>query len=65
MTRSQGKPLSKDEIKRIQMLLTETDLSMTMIAERMNCTRSSISRINKELQIRSYKGQRTNWAVAG
>ncbi len=65
MTRSQGKPLSEDEIKRIRMLLTDKDLSMAMIAERMNCTRSPLSRINKDLEIRAYKGQRSNWAVAG
>ncbi len=65
MARSQGIPLTKDEIKRIRMLLTDTDLSMATIAERMNCTRSSIARINKELQIRSYNGQRSTWAVAG
>ena len=65
MSRSQGKPFTKDEIQRIQTLLKDTDLSMTMIAERMNCTRSSIARINKEFLIRSYKGQRNHWAAAG
>ena len=65
MSRSQGKPISKDEIQRIQMLLADTDMTMAMIAERMNCTRSSIARINKEFQIRSYNGQRTRWATAG
>ena len=61
----QGKPLTKDEIQRIQMLLKDTDLSMPMIAERMNCVRSSIAVINQRFQIRSYKGQRVNWAIAG
>ena len=65
MSRSQGKPFTKDEIQRIQTLLKDTDLSMTMIAERMNCARSSITRINKAFQIRSYNGQRSNWAAAG
>jgi len=65
MTRSQGIPLTKDEIQRIQMLLSDTSVSMTMIAERMNCTRSSIARINKELQIRSYQGRRSTWAIVG
>ena len=62
MSRSQGEPITKDEIQRIQKLLADTrwasdvsftDMTMTMIAERMNCTRSSITRINKEFQIRS------------
>ena len=61
MSRSQGKPITEDEIRRIQVLLADTDLTMTMIAERMNCTRSSISKINKEFQIRSYAGQRSSW----
>ena len=61
MPRSQGKPIAKDEIQRIQMLLADTDLTMTLIAERMNCTRSSIIKINKKFQIRSYNGQRSSW----
>ncbi len=65
MARSQGKPLTKDKIQRIQMLLSDTDLSMTMIAERMSCAPTSIARINKKFQIRSYEGQRANWAIAG
>ncbi len=59
----EGKPLTKDEIQRIQMLLKDTDLSMTRIAERMSCAPASIARINKKFQIRSYKGQRNNWAT--
>ena len=61
MSRSQGQPITKDEIQRIQLLLADTrwasdvsftDMTMTMIADRMNCTRSSVTRI-KEFQIRS------------
>ena len=62
MPRSQGKPITKDEIQRVQKLLADTDLTMAMIAERMHCTRSSIAKINKEFQIRSYQGQRISWA---
>ena len=47
-----GQPFTKDEIQRIRMLLADTDLTMPMIAERMDCTRCSIARINKEFQIR-------------
>ena len=65
VVRAQGKPLTKDEIQRIRMLLADTDLTMPMIAERMDCARSSIAKINKKLQIRSYNGQRTKWAIAG
>ncbi len=63
VVRAQGKPLTKYEIHRIQMLLADTDMTMTMIAERMDCTRSSIGKINKEFQIRSYNGQRRNWVL--
>ena len=59
MSRSQGQPITKDEIQRIQLLLADTrwasDVSftyMTMIADRMNCIRSSVTRI-KEFQIHS------------
>ena len=63
MPRSRGKPIAKDGIQRIQMLLADTDLPMTLIAERMSCARSSITRINKEFQIRSYNGQRKTWLL--
>ncbi len=61
VVRAQGKSLTKDEIRRIRMLLADTDLPMPMIAERMDCTRSSISKINRAFQIRSYNGQRKTW----
>ena len=62
---ARGKPLTTDEIQRIRMLLADTDLPMPMTAERMNCTRSSIAKINKKFQVRAYNGQRTKWAKAG
>ncbi len=62
VVRAQGKALTKDEIQQIRMLLADTDLPMPMIAERMNCSRCSIAKINREFQIRSYKGQKTKWA---
>ena len=61
MSRSRGQPLTKYEIQRIQMLLADTDMTMTMIAERMRCARSSIIKVNKEFQIRSYTRQRSSW----
>lgn len=63
MPRCQGDPLTKDEIDKIQKLLMERDLSMTTIAERMNCTRSSITRINNEFQIRPYNGRRSHGSL--
>ncbi len=63
VVRAKGKPLTKDEIHRIQTLLADTDLTMPMIAKRMDCTRGFISKINREFQIRSYNGQRTKWVL--
>ena len=63
VVRAQGKPITRYEIHRIQTLLADTDMTMTMIAERMDCTRSSISKINKEFQIRSYNGQLKHWVL--
>ncbi len=65
MSRFRGKNLTKYELQRIQMLLADTDLAMPLIAERMNCSRGNVARINKALRIRSYSGQRSNWAIAG
>ena len=64
MSRSQRKPLTKDELQRVQTLLKDTNLSMTTIGERMNCARSSIARINKEFRVRIYKGKRKKWETA-
>ncbi len=54
MAPSERKPLTRDEIRQIQMLLKNTDLSIRSIAERMRCTRTSIAKVNRDLQVRTY-----------
>ncbi len=65
MSRTQGQPLAKDDIGRIRMLLEDSDLPMSMIAEQMDCTRASITRINGEFECRSGNGPRSNWTTEG
>ena len=59
MAGSQRKPFTRDEIQQIRTLLTETEMSILGIAEELNCTPTSITRINTEFQIRSHNGRRS------
>src|SRR5438094_105267 len=59
--RSQGRYFSGDEIKRIIMLLRESDMSLPEIANRMNCSRSAVAEINRKFNIRLYEGRRRHW----
>ncbi len=61
MIRSQGKYFSDDELKRIIMLLRESEMSLPEIADRMNCSRSAVAAINRKFQIRVYGGRRSQW----
>ena len=61
MVRSQGKYFSDDELKRIIMLLRESEMSLPEIADRMNCSRSAVAAINRKFQIRVYGGRRSQW----
>ena len=63
MIRSQGKYFSEDELNRITVLLRETDLTLTEIADRMRCSRSAVAAINRKVQIRVYGGRRSQWSV--
>ena len=64
MRRSQGRYFSEDEIKRIKQLLSSTDMTLQEIATRMGCAKSSIANINHELQIREYRGRRSQWEIS-
>ena len=57
----QGCYLTEPQIKRIVMLLAETDMSILDISDRMACSRSAIIAINRRFQVRKYAGQRTAW----
>jgi len=61
MVRSQGRYFSDDELKRIIMLLRESEMSLPEIADRMNCSRSAVAAINRKFQIRLYGGRRSHW----
>jgi hypothetical protein len=65
MSRSQGKYFSNDELKRIVMLLRESDMSLPAIADRMRCSRSAVAAINRKFQVRVYAGKRSQWTLAG
>jgi len=64
MSRSQGKYFSNDELKRIVMLLRESDMSLPAIADRMRCSRSAVAAINRKFQVRVYAGKRSQWTLA-
>jgi len=59
----QGCSMSEMEIRRIAFLLSETDLVVAAIAERMDCSKSAIMSINRRFQIRDYGQHRNKWNV--
>jgi hypothetical protein len=59
--RRQGLYLLPQEVDRIKFLLGATDLSIQDIAIRMDCTKSTIVKLNRKLQIREYRGRRSSW----
>jgi hypothetical protein len=61
---SQGRRLRADEILKIIRLLVKTELSLTHIAERMQCSRGTVATINRKYSIRDYGGRRTEWEVS-
>ena len=65
MIRSQGRYFSEGELKRIVMLLRESDMSLPEIADRMRCSRSAVASINRKFQVRLYGGRRSQWSLNG
>jgi hypothetical protein len=63
MIRSQGRYFSEGELKRILMLLRESDMSLPEIADRMRCSRSAVASINRKFQVRLYGGRRSQWSL--
>ena len=59
----QGCSLSETEIRRIVYLLSETDLDVGAIAERMGCSKTAIMAINRRFCIRDYGKHRNTWRV--
>ncbi|HYR83103.1 MAG TPA: hypothetical protein VE422_03385 [Terriglobia bacterium] len=64
MRRSQGRYFSSKEIDTIKNLLSSTDMSLQDIAVRMDCAKSSIVTINRNYQIREYRGHRRQWVCS-
>jgi hypothetical protein len=64
MRRSQGRYFSPKEIDTIKYLLSTTDLTLQDIAIRMSCAKSSIVTINRNFQIREYRGHKRYWVCS-
>ena len=63
MRRSQGRPLSTYEVRRIVHLLKDTDLSMPAIATSIGCSRSAVCSTNRKHHVREYGKSRSNWLL--
>jgi len=55
-----GTWFTDDYIRRIVALLS-TDLTIELIAERINCSRTAVVLVNRRFQVRAYAGRRTIW----
>lgn len=59
----QGCSFTEQEIKRIVTLLSDTDMTIPEISQRMGCSRSAVVAINRRFQVRKYEGLRSKWSV--
>jgi hypothetical protein len=57
----QGSALGPDIVRRIVYLLSETDMTVKDIAERMQCSRGTVLSINRRFLVRDYGGLRATW----
>ena len=64
MFRSQGRHLEPAELERIVSLLRDSELTLSEIAARMQCSRSAIASVNQRFQVRNYQGLRSEWVFA-
>jgi predicted DNA-binding protein YlxM (UPF0122 family) len=63
MVGRQGRHFSQKQIKKITRLLAKTDLSMAEIANRMDCTTSAVSTVNRKYGIRIYAKKGGQWVL--
>ena len=63
MFRSQGRHLEAAELERIVSLLRDSELTLSEIAARMQCSRSAIASVNQRFQVRNYQGLRSEWEL--
>jgi len=59
----QGQSFDAEVIERIASLLATTDMTIREIADRMSCSSSAVSTINRKRKIREYNGCRGRWEV--
>lgn len=59
----QGCTLSQAAVRKIIVLLAETDMTILEISDRMGCSRSAVASLNRRYQIRDYAGLRSKWTV--
>ena len=57
----QGRYFSNEEIRRIVLLLSETEMTISEIAARMQCSYSAVLTINRKWRVRAYNGLRSTW----
>lgn len=62
--RGKGRSFLDYEIRRIVVLLNSTDMSITDIARRMQCSVSAVNSLNRKMNVRQYDGRRTSWRSA-
>ena len=63
MNNTSGRPLTEYQVTRIVVLLTSTEMSFGEIAQRMECSRSTIASVNRKYAIRYYDGRRSQWKL--
>jgi len=57
----QGQSIPVESIRQILHLLSSTEMTVSEIAERMSCSKSTIISINRRFQVRAYNGLRSHW----
>ena len=60
-----GKGLSKEEVKKICVLLSSTEMTITEIAKSVRLSKTAVVSLNRRFRIRDYGGQRFTWQVNG
>ena len=58
-----GQSFTEKEVQRIVSLLSDTDMTIYEIAQRMACSHSAIVAVNRRFQVRKYAGLKSAWTV--
>jgi hypothetical protein len=54
----QGHAMPVESVLQVLHLLSSTEMTISEIAERLSCSKSTVMVINRRFQVRVYKGQR-------